>query len=196
MMIRTAMRTAAGRAVLVGLLVGLTACGGDDRNADEPSTGERKSPSGTVSATPAPERNVEVRLQGIRDAEGKVVAGVLFRAKALTDIRYTNAVGGFGVRVDDDPFSFVAAINDGSIGFMPFLKGPLADVGPGTYTLLMLRGPTLGPFTKWFPAAEPGLTGCPVQVEVGDDPVTTVTVTGFPKQPKPLDDETMRPCLQ
>ena len=195
-MTRAAERTAARCAVLIGLLVGLTACGGDDRNADEPSTGEREAPSTTASATQVPEHNVEVRLEGIRGAKGKVVAGVLFRAKGLTDIRHDKAVGGFGVEVDDDPFSYVAAINDGSTGLMPFLKGPLADVSPGTFTLLMWRGPTLGPYARWFPAAEAGLTSCPVQVEVGDDPVNTVTVTGFPKQPKPLDLETMRPCLQ
>jgi hypothetical protein len=171
MMTRAAMRTAARGSVLVGLLVGLTACGGDDRDAGEPSTEKRKAPSATASATPVPQHNVEVHLQGIRGSEGKLVAGVLFRAKDLTDIRDKSGVGGFGVRVDDDPFSFSAPINDGSTGFMPFLKGPLADVSPGPYTLLMWRGPTLGGYTKWVPAAEPGLTFCPVQFEVvGDDP--------------------------
>lgn len=195
MVTKAAARTAAVCGVIVGLLVGLTACAGDDRRDSDPSAGQRESRSATASAASLPEHKVEVHLKAIQGAEGEFVAGVLFRAKAVSDIRHENAVGGFGVKVDDAPFSQVATMTDGSSGLIPDLNGPPADVNPGTYTLMMWQGPTLGAYSKWFPAAESGLTACLVQVRVGDSVVTTVTVTGFPKQPKPLDPETMRPCL-
>jgi hypothetical protein len=197
MFTKAAARTAAWRAVLVGLLVGLTACGGADPDTSEPPATDRESPSATVSTSPGATHRVEVRLTAIRGAEGDVVAGILYRGKNLPEaFLVKNVVGGFGAEVDDDPFSLVATINDGSTGMIPFLEGPPADVSPGAYFLMMWRGPSLGPYSKWVPAAEPGLTGCPAQLEVGDGAVTKVAVTGFPDQPEPLDLETMRPCLR
>lgn len=197
MVTKPAARTAAVRAVLAGLLVGLTACGSADDGTGDPSAGDRESPSATVSTSPVGAHRVEVRLTAIRGAEGDVVAGILYRGKKFPEaFRVKNVVGGFGAEVDDDPFSLVAPINDGSTGMIPFLEGPPADVSPGSYLLMMWRGPSLSPYSKLVPAAEPGLTGCPVQVEVGDGAVTTVTVAGFPEQPEPVDLETMRPCLR
>lgn len=194
---KPAARTAAVRAALVGFLVGLTACGGADRDTSEPPAGDQESPSATVSTSPVGDHRVEVRLTAIRRAEGDVVAGILYRGNDLPEaFRVKNVVGGFGAEVDDDPFSLVATINDGSTGMIPFLEGPPADVSPGSHLLMMYRGPSLGPYSTWVPAAEPGLTGCPVRLEVGDGAVTTVTVTGFPEQPEPLDLETVRPCLR
>lgn len=192
--------TAATRtaAVLVALLVVLTACGGDDRGVNGPPAGQDEARSPTTSAPALPDHRIEVRLEGLQGAEGELVAGVLFRRPKATDpVQDKGAVGGFGVKVDDDPFSLVSPVYDGSpIGHVPLLEGPLAEVTPGGYTLMMWRGRSLVPYSTWVPAAEPGLTGCPVRFDVGTGAVTTVTVTGFPEQDEPQSEETLRPCRQ
>jgi hypothetical protein len=61
---------------------------------------------------------------------------------------------------------------------------------------MMWQGPTLGGYSKWVPAAEPGLAVCSVRVVVEDHAGTTATITGFPRHPKPQALERVRPCLR
>lgn len=192
-----ALRTIATRALLTGLVAAVSACSGDTAAPISSSAASPSETSAAAAPTPAsPEHRVEVHLNGIKGARGTDVAGVLFRAKTVTDVRSENAVGGFGVGVESDPFSYVAAVSDGSVGFFPFLSGPPADLIPGSYILMMWRAPRLGSYSKWFPADSPGITGCPVLVQLGDSPVRTVTVAGFPEQPATADLYTQLPCLQ
>ncbi|WP_159081426.1 hypothetical protein [Nocardioides sediminis] len=132
-------------------------------------------------------------MRDVADAEGERIAGVLMSGNKPY-AKY--ALGGFLLEVTDDPFSAVAVVADQPPWGPDSSQGKPLAVSPGRYTLMMWRGPTLGPYSSWAPAGEPGGTGCPVRFDVGDAAVTIVTVTGFPNQGKAPSLDTLRPCLQ
>jgi hypothetical protein len=194
---RRALRTLIAPSTLVGILLAITACGGNAADTSEQPATKQGSSTVTESSDQSADHQVEVRLQGVAGAQGEFIAGVLMRG----DKPYAKyAVGGFRpLEANDDPFSAVAVVADEPPWPPPGTESSAGDplaVSPGRYTLLMWRGPTLTPYSNWAPAREPGLTGCPVRFEVGDAAVTTVTVTGFPNQGKAPRLETLRPCLQ
>ena len=189
-----ALRTLISPSALVGILLAITACGGDAGDSSEQPATNQGSSTVTESSEESGDQQVEVRLKGVAGAQGEFIAGVLMRGNKPY-AKY--GVGGFRpLEVKDDPFSAVAVVADRPPFDTDSSPGDPLVVSPGRYTLLMWRGATLGGYSNWAPAFEPGITGCPVRFEVGDAAVTTVIVTGFPNQGKAPGLETLRPCLQ
>lgn len=133
------------------------------------SSGPQVSPSPstttpTASISPGP-GTVTVVLSGIQGEQGTHLAGVLFRGDG-TD---WNAVGGFSVLIDSDPFSTTQVVHRGYRGWpdpslglaFPYVVDEVATVEPGTYTLDLWLARKLGPYGRWLPAASPGSEGVP-----------------------------------
>lgn len=142
---------------------------------------------------------VTVHLFTIDHAPGDRVAGVLFKGRVpARALLYGRAVGGFGVDTGSEPLTVSRTVNEGTgmgVGDQfPYVSDMPVRLPPGWYVLLVWRGPTLGPYSRWIPADEPGLAVCQVSVYVVAGPSTTVEVTGMPRQPRTLALEHLPRC--
>jgi hypothetical protein len=148
------------------------------------------SSSPTVAGTTSLLGTVIVRLSTIGHAPGDRVAGVLFRGRSSQALRDTRAVGGFGVATGPSPLTVTRTIKRktalGAGDAFPYVDDVPVRLSQGWYTLLLWRGPTLDPYSRWFPAAEPGLAVCQVPVYVVAGSPTTIEVTAMPRQPREL----------
>lgn len=160
-------RTAVSIAAVVLALSMLSAC-------TSRSSGPQVSPgpptsTPTASISPGP-GTVTVVLSGIQGEQGSHLAGVLFRA----DGTGWNAVGGFSVLIDSDPFSTTQVVHRGYRGWpdpslglaFPYVVDEVASVEPGTYTLDLWLARKLSPYGRWLPAASPGLKNCRIRVVI------------------------------
>lgn len=154
------------QALLVGSLfaLGTAACADD---------GPDRAAAGTVV----------VKITGIEDSIGHDVAAVMFDGLG-TDNPDSRGIGGFGVKVDADPFSTTQTIAtpesiDVDAPFPHVSREPLV-AQPGEYTVMIWIADGLGGYSRWVPGDSPALGGCRVDVTVEAGRPTNVTVAGIP----------------
>ena len=163
-MTRQLWRVLTAVAAIVALVIGSSAC---DTNEDGDGSAEPR--LGTVS----------VEFADLEGHAGDQLAGVLLSDTAMGG----TAVGGFAVTVDSDPFSDVQVLGnvDEEWGdadedeLWPWPTGEMT-IPAGTYTLRLASGADYCCYSRWMPAATPGLRLCDVTVTTtGDDQVILIT---------------------
>lgn len=130
---------------------------------------------------------VTVVVTDLTDAAGNDLAGVLMSYNPASPDDYKwDGVAGFAVAVDADPFSTSqplgevteASPEDWNDGMWPWPTGT-ARVPDGDYTLRLFTGKDYCCYSRWVPAAIPGLRDCELRVSTtGQD--QTIYVTDIP----------------
>ena len=105
---------------------------------------------------------VTVEVADLTGGEGNDVVGVLFRGPSV-DNPDLNGMGGFNVEVGTDPFSTSQVMRqpdldaferDADAARFPFVTDRAIDVEPGTYTVVLVLGPSpMGAgYSRWVPS--------------------------------------------
>jgi hypothetical protein len=203
---------AAGTAVVIVVAVGavmLVLRGGSIGVSDTPmaETSTAVVPSETTvpaTATTVPPIAgmggvVTVVVSDLTDALGNDLAGVLMSYDAESPQAYKwEGVAGFAVTVDADPFSSSETLGDvteawakdPSDGQWPWPSGT-ATIPAGDYSLQLWTGKDYCCYSRWVPAASPGLRFCELRVTTtGQD--QTIYVKDIPSDggPCPTDPAT------
>ncbi len=170
---------------------GLVGCADDE---DANSTPDNQTTS-SAETTPSPSAeldtstiSVTVAVNDVVDADGFELAGVLSKGPE-PNFQVDNVVGGFSVAVTEDPFSTSQVVRSPQLGDFATFTGPFPwvtdnalSVQPGEYLLQLWLAPPppLGPYSRWVPAEQAGLTGCIVRVTVVAGEPADVIVNGIP----------------
>lgn len=127
---------------------------------------------------------VTIVVSDLTDALGNELAGVLMSYDAESPAVYKwDGVAGFAVAVDADPFSTSQPLGEvteawaeePSDGMWPWPAGT-ARVPAGDYSLQLWTGKDYCCYSRWMPAASPGLRGCELRVSTtGQDQTIYVT---------------------
>lgn len=130
---------------------------------------------------------VTVEVSELTDAAGSQLAGVLMSYDAESPESYKwDGVAGFTTTVDADLFSATLALgdvrdawsDDPRDGQWPWPSGTAA-IPAGDYSLQLWTGKDFCCYSRWMPAASPGLRGCELRVSTtGQD--QTIYVKDIP----------------
>ena len=146
----------------------------------------------TVPPVAGPGGVVTVVVSDLTDAAGNDLAGVLmsYDAQSPDDYKW-DGVAGFATTVDADSLSTSQTFGevteawpeDPSEGLWPWPTGT-ASVPAGDYTLWLWTGKDYCCYSRWVPAATPGLRFCELRVSTtGQD--QTIYVTDIPSDAGP-----------
>ena len=146
----------------------------------------------TVPPVAGPGGVVTVVVSDLTDAAGNDLAGVLMSYDAASPDAYKwDGVAGFATPVDADSLSTSQTFGevteawpeDPSEGLWPWPTGT-ASVPAGDYTLWLWTGKDYCCYSRWVPAATPGLRFCELRVSTtGQD--QTIHVTDIPSDDGP-----------
>lgn len=175
--------------VLVVVAVGLAAVliGGNEAPvSDEPAP--PATPTTQPQPSPPPSTAVggviTIEITNLVGAEGQDLAGVLMHYDPESPGAYKwDGVAGFAVAADADPFSTSVTLGNvdadwgEGAGMWPWASG-VATVPAGEYSLQLWSGTDYCCYSRWMPAATPGLRGCEMTVKTtGHD--QTIRIAGF-----------------
>lgn len=181
----------AGRRVGMVLIAGVLSlnwgCAGPTAEpgpTDGPDTTD-VAPSPTLpSRSPAEGVVLTATVHDVVGLDGGWLAGILYEGVEMLE---DDAVGGFGTRIDADPFSTTTTVNT------PYLFAPVFPnvsdepllLEPGTYTLSIWADEVeLTAFNRWTPGLtgeEGGIYVCSTTVEVAESDVS-VSISGVPPE--------------
>jgi hypothetical protein len=129
----------------------------------------------------AAQPTVSIAVSELEGNVGEQLAGVLLAGAA--DGGVGEGVAGFAVRLDDVPYSGVTVLGEvdpafdepDAAGMWPW-PHDVAHVAPGEYVLRVALGDEYCCYSRWVPAADPGLRLCDVPVTIsGADQVIEIT---------------------
>ena len=170
-----------GMLVIAGLLSPAAGCSA----SEEPTPSSISTPQPTASiqgeptASPTAGAILTVTVHDVVGLADGWLAGVLYEGDEMIE---ANAVGGFGTRIDSDPFSTTKTVNT------PYLFAPVFPnvsdepllLAPGTHILFVWADEDeLIPYARWAPD---GSYMCAVVFGVDESDVT-LSISGVPPVP-------------